>query len=145
LNLLATATSTLPATTPIAGAATEAAAPPPEGAFSESGCVPGQIEINNPATGQDVNGVVEILGTADIENFGFYKLELKRPDELTWQTLQAGNRVVQAGKLGDWDTRRLNPGEYQLGLVVVDNQARLSAPCVVQVSVSLSPFTTTEP
>jgi len=69
---------------------------------------------------------------------------LKRPDELVWQTLQAGNRPVQGNKLGDWDTRRLIPGEYQLGLVVVDNQARLAPPCVVQVRVSVSPFTTPE-
>ena len=144
LNLLATATTTLPAATPLAAATQEAVAAPAEGEFTASGCVPGQIEINNPGTGQEVNGVVELLGTASIPNFGFYKIELKRPDELTWSTLQAGNRSVQGGKLGDWDTRRLTPGEYQIGLVVVDNQARLSPPCVVQVRVSLSPFTTPE-
>jgi hypothetical protein len=154
LNLLATATSTLPsgtsgtvvtASTLPAGSTTDLATAPAEAAFTDTGCIPGQIEINNPGKDQDVNGVVEVLGTANITNFGFYKIEMKRPDELTWQTLQAGNQVVQGGKLGDWDTRRLTPGEYQLGLVVVDNQARLSPPCVVQVRVSVSPFTTEEP
>ena len=145
LNLLATATSTLPASSPPAGSTPDQATAPAEAVFTDTGCVPGQIEINNPGKDQDVNGVVEVLGTANITNFGFYKIEMKRPDELTWQTLQAGNQVVQAGKLGDWDTRRLTPGEYQLGLVVVDNQARLSPPCVVQVRVSVSPFETAEP
>jgi hypothetical protein len=150
LNLLATATSTLPAGTSgtsgtPADSASDLATAPAEAAFADTGCVPGQIEINNPSKDQDVNGVVEILGTANITNFGFYKIEMKRPDELTWQTLQAGNQVVQGGKLGDWDTRRLTPGEYQLGLVVVDNQARLSPACVMQVRVSVSPFTTEEP
>jgi len=145
LNLLATATTTLPASTPDVGGTPEMAAAPAEVEFAATGCIPGQIEINTPGDGQDVNGVVEVLGTASIPNFGFYKIELKRPDDLTWLTLQAGNQAVQAGKLGDWDTRRLIPGEYQLGLVVVDNQARLSPPCVVQVRVSVSPFTTEEP
>jgi hypothetical protein len=110
-----------------------------------SGCVPGQIEIAAPQNGQEVSGVVEVLGSAFIPNFGFYKLEMKLPDDLNWLTLQAGNITIQDGKLGDWDTRRLSPGEYQLGLVVVDNQARLSPPCVVQVRVVRSPDATLSP
>lgn len=104
-------------------------------ATEPSGCVPGQIEITAPQTGQEVSGVVDVLGSASITNFGFYKIEMKLPDDPTWLTLQAGNITVQQGKLSDWDTRSLSPGEYQLGLVVVDNQARLSPPCVVQVRV----------
>ena len=52
-----------------------------------------------------------------------------------WLTIQAGNTVVKNAKLGDWDTRRLQVGEYLLGLVVVDNQARASQHCVVRVRV----------
>lgn len=110
-----------------------------------TGCVPGQIEITSPQTGQEVSGIVSVLGSADIPDFGFYKMEMKLPDDPNWLTLQAGNIVIQQGKLGDWDTRRLPPGEYQLGLVVVDNQARLSPPCVVQVRVVRSPEATAEP
>lgn len=110
-----------------------------------SGCLDGQIEITDPQAGQEVSGVVEVLGSAAIENFGFYKIEMKLPDDPSWLTLQAGNVPIQAGKLGDWDTRRLSPGEYQLGLVVVDNQARLAPPCVVQVRVVRSPDATLSP
>lgn len=114
-------------------------------ATQPSGCLAGQIEITAPISGQEISGVVEIQGIAAIPNFGFYKLEYKLPDDPNWLTLQAGNIPVQQGKLGDWDTRRLSPGEYQLGLVVVDNQARLSPPCVVQVRVIRSPDATLEP
>ncbi|MBP1703000.1 MAG: hypothetical protein H6Q38_2107 [Chloroflexi bacterium] len=145
LNLLATATTTLPAGAPTSEFTPVAVTAPPESAFAASGCVPGEIEISSPSNGQEVNGVVEVLGTASIANFGFYKIESRRPDELTWLTQQAGNTIIQGGKLGDWDTRRLTPGEYQLGLVVVDNQARLSPPCIVQVRVSVTPLTNTEP
>jgi hypothetical protein len=111
-------------------------------ATQPNSCVPGEIEITAPQNGQEVSGVVEVLGNADIANFGFYKIEMKLPDDLNWLTLQAGNITVQQGKLSDWDTRRLSPGEYQLGLVVVDNQARLSPPCVVQVRVVRLPDAT---
>jgi len=110
----------------------EFASPAPTAA---SGCIPGQIEIISPVDGQEVSGVITVIGTADIENFGFYKMELKLPDSADWVTLQAGNAVVKQSKLGDWDTSRLSPGEYQLGLVLVDNQARLAPTCVVQVRV----------
>lgn len=100
-----------------------------------AGCIPEQTQLTFPLGGQETSGVVEILGTADIPNFGFYKLEIKKPEETVWLTLQAGNQVVRDGKLGDWDTRRLTPGEYQLGLVIVDNQAQSSLPCIVQVRV----------
>lgn len=114
-------------------------------AAQPSGCLAGQIEITDPQAGQEVSGVIEVLGSAAIENFGFYKIEMKLPDDPSWLTLQAGNVPIQAGKLGDWDTRRLSPGEYQLGLVVVDNQARLAPPCVVQVRVVRSPDATLSP
>ena len=146
LSLLVTATSTIsPGVTesPVNGIPT--AILENANATQQSGCTPGQIEIAAPQNGQEVSGVVEVLGSASIPNFGFYKLEMKLPDDPSWLTLQAGNITIQNGKLGDWDTRRLSPGEYQLGLVVVDNQARLSLPCVVQVRVVRSPDATLSP
>ncbi len=140
LNLLATATTTLPAPlaqTPAApGAASAPGVPtflsPPTG----SGCIPGQIEISIPKAGDEVSGIIAVVGTANIPNFGFYKFEIKRPDETVWLTIQAGNTPQQEGKLGDWDTTRLAPGEYDLGLVVVDNQAQAFPPCIVRLRVA---------
>lgn len=105
---------------------------------SESNCIPDQIFISSPVDGDIVNDVVELIGTANIPNFGFYKLEMKRPDEDIWATIQAGNQITVNEKLGDWDTRSLTPGVYQIGLVVVDNEAKASQPCVVQVNVTIT-------
>ena len=136
LNLLATATITLPAAIPQpAGDATATPLLIPE-LQSGSGCIPGQIEITMPKAGEEVSGIVPVVGTANLPNFGFYKFEIKRPSETIWLTIQAGNTPVQSGKLGDWDTTSLSPGDYQLGLVAVDNQAQASQPCVIQVRVS---------
>ena len=108
-------------------------------AAAAGGCIPGQVMIASPQNGQEVSGVVEVMGTADIQNFGFYKFEMKRTEENAWQTIQAGNIPVKEGKLGDWDTRRLSPGEYQLALVVVDNMAKSLQPCIIAVRVSSPP------
>ncbi len=62
-----------------------------------------------------------------------------------WLTIQAGNTAVVAGKLGDWDTGRLTPGEYSLGLVVVDNEANASEPCIILVRVFRAPEPTAVP
>jgi hypothetical protein len=120
-------------------------APGTPGTPTVPGCVPGQIEISFPTPGADVKGVIEIKGSAATPNFGFYKIEMKRPDDAVWATLQAGNQVVRAGKLGDWDTRRLSPGEYLLGLVVVDNKAQAAPPCTVRLRVSRTVETTPNP
>lgn len=135
LDLLATPTITLPAgNVENRGEIDMLTAEPPQTPLNP-GCIPGQIDITSPTNGQEVSGVFEIMGAANIPNFGFYKFEIKRPDENLWLTIQAGNSVVNGGKLGDWDTARLTPGEYQLGLVVVDNQAQASPACIIQVRV----------
>jgi hypothetical protein len=105
----------------------------------ESACLPGQVEITSPQNGEEVGGIVEVIGSASIPNFGFYKFEIKRPEDSVWLTIQAGNAPIQNSTLGDWDTTQLIPGVYQLGLVVVDNQAQATDPCVVQIRVLAPP------
>jgi hypothetical protein len=144
LDLLATPESTLPPDA-LQGEATlsaDATLQPEDLSAISSGCIAGQVQITIPQNGEELRGVIPVVGTANIPNFGFYKFEIKRPDETTWLTIQAGNAPVNEGKLGDWDTSRLSPGDYQLALVVVDNQAKSSTPCVVQVRVSSPPETT---
>src|SRR5512140_837512 len=38
-----------------------------------SGCIPGQIDITSPKAGAEVKGSIELQGSADAPNFGFYK------------------------------------------------------------------------
>jgi hypothetical protein len=142
VNLLATPTATLPSSQATVEAG-EATSTPTQVQAGASACQPDQISILSPTEGQTVSDVVEVKGTADIPNFGFYKIEMKRPEETIWQTIVAGNEVKKDEALGLWDTRRLFSGTYQLGLVVVDNEARASAPCVVQVQVMVISETAT--
>ena len=100
-----------------------------------AGCTPGQIELTYPEPGDEIKGVIELTGTVDIPNFGFYKYEVAPNGSDTWATIAAGRAVVKEGSLGRWDTTALTPGDYQLRLVVIDNQGTALSPCVVPVQV----------
>lgn len=100
------------------------------------GCIPGQTMISDPVDGSQISGVIVILGTANVQNFGFYKYEVARLGETVWQTIQAGRDIVENGELGQWDTRTMAPGDYMLRLVIVDNQGESLEPCVIRVNVN---------
>lgn len=145
LNLLATNTPTL-GPTPLGtgqaqAALAEVGTPTP---LSGEGCIPEQMIITSPQEGSEVRGVVPITGTVNIPNFGFYKLEMKRPEESEWLTILAGNTPGIETTLGFWNISLLPPGVYQLGLVVTDNQGQSLPPCVIQVLVS-NVSSTTQP
>jgi hypothetical protein len=139
LDLLATPTITLPPEA-IAGESAEMVAggqatPTVEEVLGE-GCVAGQAVISEPRHGTEISGVVSVVGTADITNFGFYKYEIARPGETIWLTIQAGREVKHDAELGQWDTRTLESGDYMLRLVVTDNEGQSIQPCVIQVRVN---------
>ncbi len=100
-----------------------------------TGCIPGQIDITTPKSGDTVNGSIELVGTADVPNFGFYKYEFAPLGSDTWATILANNKVIQDGNLGNWDTSAITPGDYQLRLVVSDNQGNNLPACVVPVRI----------
>ena len=132
LDLLATPTVTLdPNNTPEAPIPTLGPTLPP----GEDTCIPGQISITTPENGTTVRDVINIIGSANIPNFGFYKYETAPINDPTWLTIQAGNTIVENNVLGPWDTTRLNPGDYYLRLVLVDNAGQSLPPCTIQVRV----------
>jgi hypothetical protein len=99
------------------------------------GCTPGQVMITDPENGSMVSGVVTIVGTAQAPNFGFFKYEVQRAGDPIWLTILAVRESKLDEELGPWDTRALPPGEYQLRLVVTDNEGNSLPPCVIQVRV----------
>lgn len=110
--------------------------PIPDIETQNGNCIPGQIDIISPQDGETVQDIVEIVGSADIPNFGFFKFEMAAANDTSWLTIQAGEIITQEGRLGYWDTSRLVPGDYALRLIVTDNQGQPSEPCVVQVRVA---------
>ncbi|MBA4420171.1 MAG: hypothetical protein C0391_03400 [Anaerolinea sp.] len=99
-------------------------------------CQPGVIEWTSPQEGAEIRGKVELKGTANIENFGFYKYEYS-VDQINWNALVVGTKIVTNDILGVWDTSLLVPGDYYLRLVVYDNQENSMPPCVVKINILL--------
>lgn len=122
---------------PQATLAPPTATPLPTVPFDASGCVPGQVDITAPQDNDTVSGTVEVQGTADIPNFGFYKYEMARPGAALWLTIGAARKPVREGLLGLWDTSTLPPGEYILRLVVTDTNGDEQPPCMRSVYVTL--------
>ena len=89
-------------------------------------------------------GVTWIKGTADIDNFQFYKLEYGIGElPLDWSAIRGANgspnsvwpgigevydRPIVNGILGTWNTGALPDGVYQLRLVAVDNRGQFRPP-----------------
>ncbi len=141
VNLAATSTQTLPAKVDLSLSAessmeTSVTENTPMPAPQGEGCTAGQIEITAPQDGSEISGVVVVMGTADIPNFGFYKFEVARPGETIWLPVQAGQAIKQNQELGQWDTRTLAAGDYMLRLVVSDNQGVEMPPCVIRVRIN---------
>jgi hypothetical protein len=101
-----------------------------------TGCIPGQIMITSPKPGDVIKSQAILLGTANIPNFGFYKYEFAPLGTDVWSTIQANREVKQDEELGRWDTSEVSPGDYNLRLVVTDNQGNAFPPCVVPVRVA---------
>lgn len=102
---------------------------------SAEGCVPGEIILTSPEPGQEVSGTVMLVGTVDVDNFGFYKYEVAPQGTDSWATISAGREIIRNGDVGMWDTSTLTPGDYQLRLEVTDNQGGSYSPCVISVRV----------
>ena len=100
-----------------------------------TGCIPGQIDITTPKPGDTLQGSVELMGTANIPNFGFYKYEFAPIGSGIWGTIVAKNIPIQDGNLGSWDTSAIAAGDYQLRLVVSDNQGNDLPACVIPVRI----------
>ncbi len=138
LNLLATPTTTLPASTQKPNETPGVTATPGEMAAAE-GCMAGQVNLTSPLNGDRINGSVSVKGTALATNFGFYTLQIARPGDTVWMPIQVGQQAVKNDTLGTWETSTLTPGEYMLRLVVTDNVGTELSPCAVRVTVEAPP------
>ena len=113
------------------------ATPLPTVSIDPAGCVPNQLIISSPEEGETLQGAVEVRGTVDVPNFGFYKFEVARAEEELWLTIQAGRSIVQDDILVEnWDTSRLPEGAYVLQLIVTNNAGEESTPCRIPVSIA---------
>ena len=103
----------------------------------EKGCIPEQIEWTNPTDGDTISGTVELTGTVNVTDLGYYKYEYAQSGSDKWTTIAAGNTKIVDGALGgSWNTSDLIPGDYQLRLVVTDHQNNILPECTIKISIT---------
>lgn len=95
------------------------------------------VQITSPGIDAVLNGPVQILGTANIPNFQYYKVEVGSGENPTsWSMFSDIHKSPIAGGLLDiWDPSAYPPGVYKLRLTVVDNTGNYPLPCEVRVIV----------
>ena len=132
LDLLSSPQATLPSADSTQAAIVLATQPVQKGM---SGCVKDKIMITSPKSGDVVNAVVDLIGTADVPNFGFYKYEIALAGTQNWKTISANREPKKDGKLGSLNTLSLSNGDYFLRLVITDNVGASIEPCVIAVRI----------
>ncbi len=139
IEVLTTPTATLPDVIPTDATPTPTPYPQAQIEGVESKCVAGVLEISSPKHGDEVSGVVEIIGSVNTPNYGSYRYEYSTMGEPNWQVIAAGSGVQVGSSLGYWYTTDLVPGEYMLRLVALDNQGIETSACVIVVQVTAPP------
>jgi hypothetical protein len=101
-------------------------------------CPHPQARLMTPKVNQVIEDKVEVMGTANIDNFAYYKFEFKSEDiEDEWHWVESFETPVEEGVLGTWDISNLPPGNYILRLTVVDRTGNYPfTPCEVSVYVA---------
>ncbi len=100
-----------------------------------SGCIEDKIMITSPKSGDEVKAVVNLIGTANVPNFGFYKYEVAPIGSENWATVSAEREPKKDELLGTLNTLSLSNGDYFLRLVITDNVGNALDPCVIAVRV----------
>ena len=91
--------------------------------------------IKSPSANARISGVRQILGTANIAQFQFYKVEYGLGEEPTeWHSVSDIHRQpVADGLLENWDTSGFPGGVYKLRLTVVDMTGNFGSPHEIRV------------
>jgi len=83
-------------------------------------CPDPSAQLSSPGLNQVVRNLVQVQGTAQIQDFDYYKFEFRAAgSESEWAFLQRHDQPVAGGMLGNWDVSMLPNGEYEFQLVVV--------------------------
>ncbi|MCC7020876.1 MAG: LysM peptidoglycan-binding domain-containing protein [Ardenticatenales bacterium] len=118
--------------------------PRPTARPTATGLVPAacnrNIQIVDPLNLEHVSGTLYVIGTADIPNFQFYKLEYARGTApLNSEFHSIGETIrqrVRDGMLGVWYLGNMPAGDYVLRLTAVDTAGQFPTPCSVRVKVN---------
>ena len=114
----------------------ESPAPTPPPAVSPALCPDARAVILSPGNGAIVSGSVPIVGTAQHDQFDYYKLEFAPGGaNQSFNYFDGAQRPVVGGLLGNLNSGAMANGTYTVQLVVVDSTGNYPEPCRVAVTV----------
>lgn len=97
------------------------------------GCSAAAASLSSPGAGQHLSGMFTVTGTAALDNFQYYKLEV-RPDFTNVYNFYSRSDVpVINGVLGTINADLFDDGLYWVRLVVVDKTGNFPDPCAIPV------------
>ncbi len=99
-------------------------------------CPNPSARLISPGQNQTISGSVPIIGTANIPNMQYYKLEFRPAGSSADYSYIGGQHAPADGTLTVWNTAPLPDGVYTLRLVVVDHTGNYPPPCEVSVIVT---------
>lgn len=111
--------------------------PPPLPGVNARDCDNPLARIVSPAPGAVLTGPFTVIGTANVADFSFYKLEM-RPDDggQNWNNVGTVFSAVEGGVLGRVDTSFFPAGIYWLQLTVVQTDSNYPPPCAIRIIIN---------
>ncbi|HRF97610.1 MAG TPA: hypothetical protein PLZ51_20525 [Aggregatilineales bacterium] len=100
--------------------------PTPPILLNVEGCLNPSIQIASPQPNEGLTEKFEVIGTATLPNFGFYRIEIRADSALIYQRITAVQQVVYADVLAEIDPTEYPSGIYWIRLVVVDNRGNIA-------------------
>lgn len=91
--------------------------------------------ITAPLEGQVVSSYVQIQGTAQHDEFVYYKLEFAPRTSAEFAFLESHEETIIGGYLGTLDSSTVPNGDYTIRLIVVDDSGNYPPPCEVHITV----------
>jgi len=126
----------LPQPTPATASEADAATPePPKPAVQAPACPDNRALFLRPGENEDVSGVINVVGSANHDQFQYYKIEYAPAGSENFAYIAGGNSPVVNGVLGSIDTTTLGNGRWTLRLIVVDKTGNFPPPCQVTINV----------
>ena len=106
---------------------------PPTPAPAAGVCPQPNVQIQQPRPNEVINQGIQVLGTANKENFDRYEFKFQSRDfEDEWHWVETFRTPVENGELGWWQTAHLPNGNYRFMLIAIDRTGN-SDQCVVPV------------
>jgi len=103
-------------------------------AFTVEGCIDPRVQITAPTIGAAVTGTINIMGTATLDNFWYYRIEVRPNTDMVYRFISRSDSQVTNGILGQVDTSIFEHGVHWIRVTVVDLTGGVNiSPCAIPV------------